>query len=108
LPRKPRTWSGRRLDPQQRSIILVRDGVDQAIRALPHVADSLVQFRQQSLAPKLVEFVVHRDPLETSGPRDLAAARAADEQVSLPVWETIASVESQTRSAMDGNQTMSG
>src|SRR5207253_931013 len=42
--------SARRLDPEQRSLIFVRENVQESIRTLSHVADPLSELRQQRLS----------------------------------------------------------
>src|SRR5688572_10790830 len=68
----------RRLQLQDRAVVFVRDHVQQAIRTLPHVADALVQLREERLASQLVELVVEDDAFEAAGPRHFPAPRAAD------------------------------
>src|SRR5688572_16847869 len=56
----------RRLQAQQRPIIFVRDDVNQAVRTLPHIANTLMQFTQQRFTPQLLHLVVDHHPLEAA------------------------------------------
>src|SRR5688572_2029048 len=85
------------LEPQQRPIILVRDDVDQTVRTLPHIANTLVQFGQQRFTAQLLHLLGDHDAFETTGTRHLAAARAADEQIALPRRKAITGVERHAR-----------
>ena len=86
-----------RLEAQQHAVVLVGDHVDQAVGALAHVADALVQLRQQRLAPQLFQLVVQHHALQAARARHLAAPRAAHEEVALPRREAIAGIEGHSR-----------
>src|SRR5262245_18874266 len=92
---RPRLTLRRRFDAEQRPVVFVGDDVEQAVGALPHVADALVQLGQQRLAAQLFELVVEDDPFEFAVARNLAAARAPDEEVTLPGGQLVAGVEGQ-------------
>jgi len=85
----------RRFDTQQCTVVLVGDHVEQAVGPLPHVANPLMQVAEQPLAAQLLELVVEHDALEAARARNLADARAADEQVTFPRGKSIAGVERQ-------------
>jgi hypothetical protein len=87
----------RRLQAQQRPIIFICDEVDQAVRALPHIANALMQFRQQRFTTQFLHLVGDYHSFEAAGARHLTAARAAHEQIPLPGRESIAGVEHQSR-----------
>src|SRR5262245_8370038 len=95
----PSGFSSKRrgLDAQQRAVVLVRDHVQQPVGPLPHVTNPLVQVRQQPFATQLLELVVQHDALERPGARNLADARAADEQVALPRGNLVSRIEREAR-----------
>src|SRR5262249_43790365 len=88
-----RTVLLRRLNSQQRTIVLVSDDVDQSVWSLTHVANALMQFGQQALAAQFFELVVHDDALQSAGARHFATPRGADEQGALPRGNLVAGIE---------------
>ena len=88
------TSSGSRLARSAARLLdLVGQQIQQAVRSLPHVADSLTQLGQQRLAPQLLHLLVEEDALEMARARDLAGAQRADEDIALPLRESVAGVE---------------
>ena len=69
---------------------MIREQVEQPVRALANLADALLQREQQRLAPEGQALRGQRHPVK------LRAAQAADEGVTLPVAEAPARVERQT------------
>jgi hypothetical protein len=53
----------------------------------------LSQFQKERLAPDLFPLLVEDDSLHLSCARDGAEPQTADEQIVLPLWETIACIE---------------
>src|SRR5687767_9248497 len=72
------------LDPQQRTVVFIRQDVEESIRALAYVADALVQLGEQCFAAQLFQLVVEDHPLQATGSRDFAAPRAPDKEVAFP------------------------
>src|SRR6185503_7769426 len=71
--------------------------------SLTNVANTLMQLGQQRLATQFLELVVHHHALEPARARNLAAARAADEQVAFPGGDAIGGVEREARRRDRGN-----
>src|SRR5262245_15988121 len=83
----------RRLDPQHRSLLLIRQQVQEAVGPLPHVADALAEIDEQRLAPQLLPFLVEENALEMSSAWDLARAQRSHEHVALPLRQLVTGVE---------------
>src|SRR4051794_25571494 len=76
-------------DAEQRAFVLVCEHIEETVRALPHIADPLLQIGQQVLL-KNHAVRVQDDALEER------ASHAPDEDVALPPWKLVARVERQT------------
>src|SRR5690606_19340456 len=87
----------RRLDAENGALVLVGDDIEQPVRPLTHVADTLAQIVQQHLAAQLLELLVEQDALELARARHLALAQPADEPVALPVRQRAAGIEAEAR-----------
>src|SRR5262245_10313619 len=83
----------RGFDAENRAVVFVGEQVQELVRTLPHVANSLPQIHEQHLAPQLFHVLVEQDPLQMPGAGDLAHAHAADEHVALPLRQLAARVE---------------
>src|SRR5206468_4564206 len=90
--------SGYGLDAQDRAVVFVGQQVEQSVWTLPYLADPLPQFAEQRFATQFFGVGVEDDTFEVAGPRDLAGAHRADEDVALPAWKAIAGVNGQARS----------
>ena len=66
----------RRLDPQQRSLIFVRQHIQEPVGSLADVADALPHFHQDLLAADFFPLLVEHDALDMPGAIDLALAHA--------------------------------
>src|SRR6516162_6003568 len=99
LPKRLPRW----LDPQQGARFLVRQHIQQSIRALAHVADPLSKFGQQRLAAQFFHLLVKQDALEMAGPRNLTGAQRAHKHIALPLRETVTSVEGHARERNRGH-----
>src|SRR6185295_8653464 len=86
-----------RLDAQHRARGFVCDHVEQAVRALLHVANPLVKIDEQRLAPQLLHLLVEQDAIEMARAGNLALAQPADEHVTFPLRELVAGVEREAR-----------
>src|SRR5262249_42055312 len=69
--------------------------IDQPIRALPDVADALVQLAEHRLAPDFFPLVVEHQPLQLTGARNLAFAHPAYEDTPFPPRKPVAGIEQQ-------------
>src|SRR6478609_6775263 len=74
----------RRLDLEQRAGVFVGEEIEQPVGALPHVADTLLEFPEQALAANLLGLLVEHDAFEMAGIGNLAHAHRADQQIVLP------------------------
>ena len=79
------------------AVVLVGEQIEQLVRPLAHVADSLSQIDEQHLAPQLLHVLVEQDALQVTRARDLAHAHAANEDVALPLRQLVARVEGHAR-----------
>ena len=61
-------------DPQQRTVLLARQRVQQSVGPLAHVADPLMQISQQRFAAGLLPILVEYDPRHVSASWNLAFA----------------------------------
>src|SRR5688572_6499821 len=86
-----------RLDPQQRAVALVGDHVEQPVRALPDVADAPAFVLEQRLAAGLFHRAVEHDALDAPRTRNLAVAHTTDEEIALPLGESLARIEGHAR-----------
>jgi hypothetical protein len=74
--------SGYGLDAQHRAVVFVGHQVEQSVWTLPYFPDPLPQFAEQRFATQFFGVGVD-DTFEVAGPRDLAGAHRADEDVAL-------------------------
>src|SRR4051812_27354875 len=56
-----------RFDPQDGTFLFVRDHVEQAVRTLSHVANTLTQVGEERLTTQLFHLVVEQDAFQMSG-----------------------------------------
>src|SRR5215475_14888915 len=73
----------RRLDSEDRALLHVRQHIQQPIRPLPDIADTLAQIDEQRLAPHLFHLLVEHDPLDVPRTWNLSRPEAAYEHVAL-------------------------
>src|SRR6185503_11062408 len=69
----------------------------QAVRTLTDVANAPVLVLEQRFAADLLHAGVEHDALDAPRARDLAIAHAADEEVALPLRESVARIEGHAR-----------
>src|SRR5580693_6389962 len=67
-----------RLDPNECAIVFSSEQVQQAVRPLTHIANSLLQVAQHAFAMQLLPFVVEIEALQMSRARHFALAHAAN------------------------------
>ncbi len=89
-------------------VILIRHGVQQAVRSLPHIAEALVQLGEHRLATQLFQLRVEHQSFQAAGARNFTATRAGHEQIALPGRKLVPGIERQAAGGMEGNHTTSG
>src|SRR5262245_34327651 len=77
----------RRLEPQQRPILLVRQQIEKPVGPLPHLADPLLELGQHRVAAYGEAIRGQDDPLQ------LLTDERPDEDAALPFGKAIARVE---------------
>src|SRR5688572_2034675 len=81
---RAKRWLVRRLDPDERGVVLLREHVEVPIRSLTDVADSLTELAQHRLAADLLPLFVELDAIDLPGSRTFTLTQPADEHVALP------------------------
>ena len=79
-------------EPQQGAGTLAGDHIHKSVRALPHVANPLVQLHEHRLASNLFPLVVEHQPVDVTGARRFTLAQTADEEAALPLRKAIAGI----------------
>src|SRR5439155_15127372 len=79
------------LDAEQGSVDVVGEHVEQAIRALAHVADALLEIHEHPLAARRLAARVQRHAFE------VRVRQGSDEDIPLPPGESVARVEGHAR-----------
>src|SRR5688572_29863993 len=87
----------RRLYFQNDRVRFVGRDVEEAVTALLHIPDSPAQVAEQRFPSQFLVVLVDQDPIEASRPGNLAVAHPADEDIALPLRQTIAGVEADAR-----------
>src|SRR5690606_35596592 len=85
--------SWRRLDTQQRTLVLVSEQVEKAIRPLSNLADALSQVPQHGFAPHLLVSCIEDDPLQMAGARNAYLHQRTDEHIALPGGNPVAGID---------------
>ena len=85
-----------RLDTEEDRVVFLGEGVEEPVRALHDLADTLLQFGQQPLTSDFLSLAIEHHSLEMARMRQASHSHRADEQVSLPLGEVVAGVERQT------------
>src|SRR5262245_61272237 len=87
---------GSGFDSKEYACVLVGQNVQKAVRSFAHFANSLLKRTQQRLPPYLFRARIKNDALELSGQWESPLLQSADEQISFPLRQLLARVESHT------------
>src|SRR5688572_5624753 len=93
----------RRLYLQNYCIRFVGGDIQQTVTPLLDVANPAAQVAEQRLATQLFVVLVNQDSIEPAGAGNLPVAHAADEDVALPLGQTIAGIEGDARHGNRGH-----
>src|SRR5688572_7260446 len=102
----PSFVSGRlfcRLYLQNDCVRFVGGDVQKAVTSLLDVANPTAQVAEQRLTAQFLVVLVNQDSIEPPGAGNLAVAHAADEDVALPLGQTIAGIEGDARHGNRGH-----
>src|SRR4030095_1371772 len=89
--------STRRLNPDERGVVLLRQDIQGTSGSLSYITDSLTKLAQHRLAADLFPLVVEFDAIDLPCSRTLALTQSTHEHVSLPSGKPVARVERHAR-----------